>query len=105
VAICPRTSCLGFPIKLLNYMAAGNAIVVSRGSACGVRHLENGWVVDNGDAAGMAAAILALLAQPDLARSLGESARRAARLDYTWDRAAAAIESAYQCLPGLPGSQ
>jgi 1,2-diacylglycerol 3-alpha-glucosyltransferase len=96
VAVCPRTSCLGFPIKLLNYMAAGKAIVASQGSAYGLRHLESGWIVEDGDAAGMATAILSLLDDPALARSLGESARRTARLDYTWDRAAAAIEDAYR---------
>jgi 1,2-diacylglycerol 3-alpha-glucosyltransferase len=101
VAVCPRTRCLGFPIKLLNYMAAGKAIVASEGSACGLSHLESGWVVEDGDAAGMAAAILSLLDDPDLARHLGESARRTVRLDYTWDRAAAAVECAYQRVPGL----
>jgi 1,2-diacylglycerol 3-alpha-glucosyltransferase len=96
VAVCPRTSCLGFPIKLLNYMAAGKAIVASEGSACGLRHLESGWVVEDGDATGMATAILSLLDDPALAQRLGESARRTVRLDYTWDRAAATIEDAYR---------
>jgi glycosyltransferase involved in cell wall biosynthesis len=71
VALCPRQSCLGFPIKLLNYMAAGRAIVASAGSACGLRHMENGWVVQNGDTTGMAAAILRLLHDPVLAHRLG----------------------------------
>jgi len=96
VAVCPRRSCLGFPIKLLNYMAAGRAIVVSAGSACGLRHLENGWVVDDGDVAGMAAAIAALLDDPALARRLGENARQTALNDYTWDRAVQAIEEIYR---------
>jgi len=96
VAVCPRRICLGFPIKLLNYMAAGRAIVASAGSACGLRHLENGWVVDDGDVAGMAAAIVALLDDPALARRLGESARRTVLNDYTWDRAVEAIEEIYR---------
>jgi 1,2-diacylglycerol 3-alpha-glucosyltransferase len=95
VAVCPRLVCLGFPIKLLNYMAAGKAIVASAGSACGLRHLENGWVVADGDAAGMAAAILALLDDRAWARRLGEEARETARRDYGWDRAVAAIEEIY----------
>jgi 1,2-diacylglycerol 3-alpha-glucosyltransferase len=105
VAVCPRTSCLGFPIKLLNYMAAGKAIVASEGSACGLSHLESGWVADNGDVAGMAAAILSLLDDSALARRLGERASRIARLEYTWDRAADAIESAYRRLPERRGSR
>jgi glycosyltransferase involved in cell wall biosynthesis len=98
VAVCPRQVCLGFPIKLLNYMAAGRAIVASTGSACGLRHMDNGWVVQDGDTAGMAAAILALLDDPGLARQLGKAAQRAARHDYTWDRAVDAIEGIYNQL-------
>jgi glycosyltransferase involved in cell wall biosynthesis len=95
VAVCPRQACLGFPIKLLNYMAAGKAIVASAGSACGLRHMENGWVVDNGDVAGMAAAIVSLLDEPAQARRLGESAQATAQREYTWDGAMAAIEEIY----------
>jgi glycosyltransferase involved in cell wall biosynthesis len=96
VAVCPRKTCLGFPIKLLNYMAAGRAIVAAEGSASGLRHLEDGWVVANGDTAGMARAIVALLADPGLARRLGEEARRTVRQKYTWDRAVEAIEEVYE---------
>jgi glycosyltransferase involved in cell wall biosynthesis len=104
VAVCPRQTCLGFPIKLLNYMAAGKAIVASAGSACGLRHLENGWVVDNGDVAGMASAIVTLLEQPALARQLGERARSTARRDYRWERAVGATEEIYRQVarPAVP---
>jgi 1,2-diacylglycerol 3-alpha-glucosyltransferase len=95
VAVCPRTVCLGFPIKLLNYMAAGKAIVASAGSACGLHHLEDGWLVADGDVEGFAAAILALLDDPALAHRLGERARHTAQTEYTWDRAASAIEEIY----------
>jgi glycosyltransferase involved in cell wall biosynthesis len=96
VAVCPRLTCLGFPIKLLNYMAAGKAIVASAGSACGLRHLENGWLVEGGDVAGIATAILTLLDDPVLARHLGEIARQTALREYTWDRAVDAIEEIYE---------
>jgi glycosyltransferase involved in cell wall biosynthesis len=95
VAVCPRTTCLGFPIKLLNYMAAGNAIVASAGSALGLSHLENGWIVEDGDVEGMAEAIIALLDDPALAQRLGECARQTAQTEYTWEQAAAAIERIY----------
>jgi glycosyltransferase involved in cell wall biosynthesis len=95
VAVCPRLVCLGFPIKLLNYMTASKAIVASAGSACGLRHLENGWIVENGDTAGMAAAILTLLADPVLARRLAENARYTAEREYNWERAALGIEEVY----------
>jgi glycosyltransferase involved in cell wall biosynthesis len=95
VTVCPRQVCLGFPIKLLNYMAAGRPIVASKGSACGLRHLENGWVVQNGDAPAMAAAITALLGDPGRAETLGAGAQRTARTEHDWDRAVEAIGEVY----------
>lgn len=104
VAVCPRTVCLGFPIKLLNYMAASKAIVASAGSACGLHHLDNGWVVDDGDTEGMAAAIVNLLEEPALAQHLGERARQTAEREYTWDRAVDAIAKIYEQTVGRPGT-
>jgi glycosyltransferase involved in cell wall biosynthesis len=95
VAVCPRTVCLGFPIKLLNYMAAGKAIVASAGSACGLEHLETIWVVDDGDVPAMAAAITGLLADRDLAHRLGARAQQTAESKYTWDRAVDAVTEVY----------
>jgi len=100
VTVCPRQVCLGFPIKLLNYMAAGKAIVAARGSACGLQHLENGWVVDDGDTQGLARAIIRLLDEPHLARRLGAAARRTVQQEYTWERAVAAIEGVYAQVGG-----
>ena len=45
VALCPRREWSGFPMKLLNYMAAGKAVVVSAGSAKAVRDGVNGCIV------------------------------------------------------------
>jgi glycosyltransferase involved in cell wall biosynthesis len=101
LAVCPRQVCLGFPIKLLNYMAEGKAIVASAGSACGLQHLENGWVVDNGDVAGMASAMRTLLDDPALAHRLGERARATVQHEYTWDRAVDSIEEIYRQVAGV----
>jgi glycosyltransferase involved in cell wall biosynthesis len=95
VTVCPRQVCLGFPIKLLNYMAAGKSIVASAGSACNLRHLENSWIVQNGDISGMAAAIVALLKDPGLAQELGKGARRTVRTKHNWDQAVDTIEEIY----------
>jgi len=51
VAVSPRAERSGFPMKLLNYMAAAKAVVVSAGSAKAVRHGLNGVVVRDDDAA------------------------------------------------------
>jgi 1,2-diacylglycerol 3-alpha-glucosyltransferase len=95
VAVCPRTICLGLPIKLLNYMAAARPIVVSSGSAGALRHMENAWVVPNGDVDSMATAILSLLDDPALAHRLGLAAQSAAETVHDWDRVVLDIESVY----------
>jgi glycosyltransferase involved in cell wall biosynthesis len=104
LTVCPRQVCLGFPIKLLNYMAEGKAIVASAGSACGLRHLENGWVVDNGDVIGMATAMRTLLDDPALAHRLGEGARATVQQQYTWDSAVDSIEEIYRRVGRVAGS-
>jgi len=95
VAVCPRVACLGLPIKLLNYMVAARPIVVSAGSAGSLRHMENAWVVPNNNVDGMAAAILALLDDPALARRLGEAARRTVETHHHWDRVVQDVEAVY----------
>ena len=83
-------------MKLLNYMAAGKAVVVSAGSAKAVRHRVNGWVVADGSAAGYADAILHLLAAPELRAALGRAARRTVEDEYGWDRVVDQVEATYR---------
>src|SRR5438876_5122996 len=61
VAVSPRAERSGFPMKLLNYMAAGKAIVASAGSAKGLRDGVSGRVVPDGDEGAFAAAVVELL--------------------------------------------
>jgi glycosyltransferase involved in cell wall biosynthesis len=98
VVVSPRTVCFGFPIKILNYMAAGKPIVASEGSAQGLRHMENGWVVPNGDKEAFAQAILTLLEDRTLAHRLGANAQETAAQAYTWDRAVGGLENMYKSL-------
>jgi glycosyltransferase involved in cell wall biosynthesis len=99
VAVCPRIACFGFPIKLLNYMAAGKAIVVARGSAKCISHLEDGLVA--GDDAGMIAeGILRLLRDSELAHRLGEAARHTVESRYRWSHAVRRVERCYDRLVG-----
>jgi len=95
VALCPRISPYGFPIKLLNYLAAGKPVVICRSSAQGIEHLENGWVVEDDDRAGFAEAILALLEDETLCRRLSEGARRTIRERYSWETLIPRYETVY----------
>lgn len=76
VLVLPRSEPTGFPMKLLNYMAAGKAIVVAAGSAKGLRDGETARVVPDGDAGAFADAICGLLRDPGERRRLGEGAKR-----------------------------
>ena len=76
VFVCPRVSWSGYPIKLLNAMAAGQAIVCCAGSAHPLTDEHNGLVVPDNDTAAFAQAALRLLGDTELRCRLGENARR-----------------------------
>ncbi len=95
IALCPRREWSGFPMKLLNYMAAAKAVVVSAGSAKAVRHGVNGWIVRDGSPDAYADAILALLADPARRRVLGAAARRTVLDEYGWERVVDQVEATY----------
>ena len=96
IAVLPRTSCPGIPQKLLNYMAAGKAIVSSAGSAKVIEHERTGLIVPNGDAEAFAGALLRLAGNPTFARQLGNSARTDVERSYTWEQSADALEGIYE---------
>jgi hypothetical protein len=85
VLVCPRTSWSGFPIKLLNYMAAARPIVLSGGMG---RSLGEGpWItVPDRDPASLAQAILRALGDPGLRARLEIDARRVVGEVYDWSR-------------------
>ena len=75
VLVCPRSSWSGFPIKLINYMAAGRPLVVAAGSAKGVVDGETGLIFRNRDEQGLAAALQRLFDDDALRCRLGANAR------------------------------
>jgi 1,2-diacylglycerol 3-alpha-glucosyltransferase len=105
ILVCPRSSWSGFPMKLINYMAAGRALVVAEGSAKGIVDGHTGLVFRNGDAPGLAAALHSLMSNPGLRQQLGENARRAVNETYSWSRAAAQIEQIYADVCGRAARQ
>ncbi|MEK7793510.1 MAG: glycosyltransferase family 4 protein [Candidatus Hydrogenedentota bacterium] len=75
---CPRTSWSGYPIKLLNAMAAAAPIVCCESSAHGLTNGLNAIVVPDNDPTAFADAIIRLAQSPQLRRTLGASARTTA---------------------------
>jgi glycosyltransferase involved in cell wall biosynthesis len=84
-------------IKILEYMAAGKAIVTHRvgQNAEYIEHGRSGWLVEPGDEAGFAEALGRLLADRPLAESLGRAAQERVRARFDWRRWVGVVEQAY----------
>ena len=87
--------CFTSPLKLFDYMAAGRPIVAVDFPTIRevLRDGENGLLANPGDAGMLAAQVRRLLDDPELARRIGEQARRDAAA-YTWQRRAERISAA-----------
>jgi glycosyltransferase involved in cell wall biosynthesis len=96
VLVNPRAECPGYPLKLLNYMAAGRAIVSFRDSARDLTHGRDAWLVDEANPSALAAGLLEMLERPDRAADLGATARRRVVQDLTWSRVAGKLDVLYQ---------
>lgn len=94
----PRISWSGYPIKLLNAMAAGKAVVACESAAYPIVHGTTGLVVPDNDEHAFAKALLELLMTPSLRRSLGHSAREAILHDHHPPRVAQTLEESFSTL-------
>jgi glycosyltransferase involved in cell wall biosynthesis len=88
----------GLPNVLLEGMSAARPIVASRlaGIPDVIRDGEHGLLVAERDPHAIAAAIIRLLDDPELAAQLGANARRRVLAELTWDTAALRFEQVYQ---------
>jgi glycosyltransferase involved in cell wall biosynthesis len=73
-----------FPVVLLEAMAAGLAIVTTRGTGCAEVVGDTALLVDPADPEQMRAALLALIRDPKRARALGRAARRRVETEFSW---------------------
>lgn len=92
----------GMPLALLEAMALGLPVVAARavGTSEVVRDGENGVLVEPGDVAGLAAAIVGLRRDPDRAARLGEAGRRAVVERHSIETAAGRVDQLYRRLLG-----
>ena len=97
VAVCPRPACLGYPIKLLNYMAAAKGIVCAAGSARDITHLHNGTIYPDGDVTALAAGLVRLLTDRALAQRLGRNAHQTVQR-LRWSTLAESFDALYHDL-------
>lgn len=85
LAVLPRRIPGGFPIKLLNYMEAGRAIVAHAAVAGALEHDREAWLLPPGaTAVDLAHAIRTLAGDPERASRLGRGARAALATRFAW---------------------
>jgi glycosyltransferase involved in cell wall biosynthesis len=87
----------GLPNVILEAMASGLPVVASgiSGIPLAVEPERTGLLVPEGDADALGTALLRLLAEPDLARAMGESGRRKAESELTWEAVAVRYRDGY----------
>jgi glycosyltransferase involved in cell wall biosynthesis len=98
VVACPRVSWSGYPIKLLNAMGAGRAIVACESAAHPLANEINGLVVPDNDAEAFGGALVRLLQDSDLRSRLGAGAIQSVLETHSPTKAAHEIDAVYRGL-------
>lgn len=96
VLVCPRTSWSGFPIKILNYMAAGRPIVQARSTAHVLEDGKQALFFEDGDPGSLAKAVLKVTRDQALAEALGIQGRDLLEREYGWPAILPKIEEVYR---------
>lgn len=91
IFVCPRISWSGYPLKLLNAMAAGLPIVCCEGSSHPLTHNIDGFVVPDDDPAAFAAALVALARDSNRRATLGHHARQTVEREHSPEALGAAL--------------
>jgi glycosyltransferase involved in cell wall biosynthesis len=102
VALVPLRAGSGLQNKVLEAMAVGTPVVATPRAVAGLdlRAGEHALVAD--DAAGLAAAVVALVRDPVRARTLARAARALVERRYRWEDSAAGVEAAWQAAIRVP---
>ena len=100
VAVVPRPNSPGIPTKLLNYMAAGNAIVSFKRSATILEHAVTAFLVEDVTATSFAEGILTVLNQPSLASKLRANVKSFVLGRFDWPSIALKLETVYETVTG-----
>jgi glycosyltransferase involved in cell wall biosynthesis len=89
-----------FGIPVIEAMAAGIAVIATRGGAFPeiVEHERTGLLVDRGDAIGLADAISRLISDDQLRTAMGIAGRKRARELFSWDRVVGQLQGLYEGL-------
>jgi glycosyltransferase involved in cell wall biosynthesis len=91
-----------FPMVLLEAMAAGLAIITTRGTGCDEVVGDTGVLVDPGDVPALRAALTALTRDPQGCRQLGRAARQRLSSEFSWAGVARRYAALYRAVLDLP---
>ena len=92
-----------FPSKLPEFFATGRPVILPRTNlGAVVRHGVEAFVLDQADAAGIAAAVRTIHADPSLAARLAVGAAAFAREHFSWDRSAESLATFYDVIAPTP---
>lgn len=100
VVACPRVSWSGYPIKLLNTMAAGRAVVACQSAAHPISHRHDGVIVPDNDVDAFAEALHWLIRDGSVRARIGKNARATAAFNHDPIRISVAIEEVYHRVSG-----
>jgi len=104
VAVAPKLSQTEANGKLLNYMACSLPCVCYDSPSNREILGDSGVYVNGNDERGLADAMVRLLANPSLARQLGDAARSRAIKEHGWHERAARITTAYEMVLSTGGT-
>lgn len=104
--VLPSVADETFGISLCEAMSCGLPVVATRvgGIPEVVAEGVSGFLVDPGDAAGMAEKILLLVTERELGRRMGSEGRRLVQSRFSWERVARALEEEYRRLWRSPAA-
>jgi len=102
VAVVPLRAGSGLQNKVLEAMAAGTPVVATPRAVAGLAVRAGDEVLVAEDAAGLAAAVVALLRDPARARAQARAARAVVERRYRWEDSAAGVEAAWYAALATP---
>jgi glycosyltransferase involved in cell wall biosynthesis len=98
VAVISRPNCPGYPIKLLNYVAAAKPVVSFAGSAKSLCHGYSGYVAENDNVEDLARGIKLFLDDSEMGSRIGAQARESMKEVFDWTCIARGTAEVYRCV-------
>ena len=99
VAVSPRTAWSGFPVKIVNYLAAGVPVVASSGSVRFMESVDGIVIPEDASPRSFAGALVRFLTDDRFAARVSAAASRSARERFSWKSVGPLLETACEHLP------